>query len=182
MPRRARASAGCPVAPVPETRGIRVGGLCSKTKAGDFPWRGIPSGRGCARRFAQSRLRSSVDGIGPSPSKDAGSVKWYAATPRITPCRRTFTRSAVSERRLAVRGACRFGDAVSATGCPGNGWRQSSSVGSLAPVFSIPGLSSAFASEPKARAQCGSSARWDPCGGRPEPRGKGRPYRDPCRW
>lgn len=33
--------------------------------------------------------------------------------------------------------------------------------------------------EPEARAQCGSSARWDPCGGRPEPDGvKGRPYRD----
>jgi hypothetical protein len=79
---------------------------------------------------------------------------------------------------LAVRGASRFGDAVSATGCPGNGWLQSSSGGSPAPAFSIPGLSSAFASEPKARAQCGSSARWDPCGGRPEPRGKGRPYRD----
>ena len=35
-------------------------------------------------------------------------------------------------------------------------------------------------SEPEARAQCGNSARWDLCGGRPEPDGvKGRPYRDP---
>ena len=34
-------------------------------------------------------------------------------------------------------------------------------------------------SEPEARAQCGSAARWDLCGGRPEPDGvKGRPYRD----
>jgi hypothetical protein len=28
------------------------------------------------------------------------------------------------------------------------------------------------------RAECVSSARSDPCGGRPEPKGKGRPYRD----
>ncbi|WP_437914916.1 IS66 family insertion sequence element accessory protein TnpA [Sorangium sp. So ce302] len=37
-------------------------------------------------------------------------------------------------------------------------------------------------SEPEAGAQCGSSARWDPCGGRPELDGaKGRLYRDPSR-
>jgi carbamoyltransferase len=35
-------------------------------------------------------------------------------------------------------------------------------------------------SGPEARAQCGNSARWDLCGGRPELDGaKGRPYRDP---
>jgi hypothetical protein len=41
--------------------------------------------------------------------------------------------------------------------------------------------SNASTSEPEARAQCGSSARWDPCGGRPESVStttKGRPYRD----
>jgi len=44
----------------------------------------------------------------------------------------------------------------------------------------ILGLSSDLTSEPEARAQCGSAARWDLCGGRPEPDGvKGRPYRDP---
>ncbi len=33
---------------------------------------------------------------------------------------------------------------------------------------------------PKVRAQCASCARWDPCGGRPDPkRAKGRSYRDP---
>lgn len=38
---------------------------------------------------------------------------------------------------------------------------------------------SASKSEPKARAQCGSPARWDLCGGRPESsRTKGPPYRD----
>jgi hypothetical protein len=38
---------------------------------------------------------------------------------------------------------------------------------------------SAFSSRPEAGAQCGSSARWDLSGGRPEPlRVKGRPYRD----
>ena len=32
---------------------------------------------------------------------------------------------------------------------------------------------------PKVGAQCGNPARWDLCGGRPEPvRAKGRPYRD----
>lgn len=36
----------------------------------------------------------------------------------------------------------------------------------------------ASASIPEAGAQCGSSARWDLCGGRPEPKGEGRPYRD----
>ncbi len=74
----------------------------------------------------------------------------------------------------------RSGDGANAIGCLGDGCRPSSSGGSHAHVFSIPGPNSAFASEPKARAQCGNSARWDPCGGRPEPKGKGRPYRDPC--
>ena len=36
---------------------------------------------------------------------------------------------------------------------------------------------------PKVRAQCASCARWDPCGGRPDPkRAKGRSYRDPYAW
>jgi hypothetical protein len=38
---------------------------------------------------------------------------------------------------------------------------------------SIPGRNSAFASEPTARAQCGSAARWDLCGGGPNPTGQG---------
>src|SRR5207237_973618 len=42
----------------------------------------------------------------------------------------------------------------------------------------ILGQVSDCASTPEARAQCGSSARWDLRGGRPEPRGEGRPYRD----
>jgi hypothetical protein len=51
--------------------------------------------------------------------------------------------------------------------------------GSPPPACCIPGLTSASTFGPEARAQCGSSARWDPCGGRPEPDGaKGRPYRD----
>jgi hypothetical protein len=51
--------------------------------------------------------------------------------------------------------------------------------GSHPPACCIPGLTSASTFEPEARAQCGSSARWDPSGGRPEPDGaKGRPYRN----
>src|SRR5580658_2956488 len=33
-------------------------------------------------------------------------------------------------------------------------------------------------SKPEAGAECGSAARSDLCGGRPKPRGEGRPYRD----
>lgn len=47
------------------------------------------------------------------------------------------------------------------------------------PECYILGLNSDLTSEPEARAQRGSAARWDLCGGRPEPDGvKGRPYRD----
>ena len=64
----------------------------------------------------------------------------------------------------------------------GAGWEALLPVGSHPPAPSIPGLTRASMFVPKARAQCGSSARWDPCGG---PRAKTTltqgdrgPYRD----
>ena len=54
--------------------------------------------------------------------------------------------------------------------CPSDGFRNRK--------FSTLGPKSDLTSEPEARAQCVSSARWDPRGGRPEPLGKGRPYRN----
>ena len=44
---------------------------------------------------------------------------------------------------------------------------------------SIPGQTQRFDAEPKAGAQCVSSARWDLCGGGSSSNAKTRPYRDP---
>jgi hypothetical protein len=60
----------------------------------------------------QRKAAPGVDGISPSLSRVAGSVKWCAATLRTTPCQRTFERSRPSELRSPMRGIARFGDAV----------------------------------------------------------------------
>ena len=54
-------------------------------------------------------------------------------------------------------------------GCRGRAWRGTALAGSPLLASDILGLSSVSTSGPKAGAQCVSSARWDLCGGRPEP-------------
>ena len=72
-------------------------------------------------------------------------------------------------RRRSQRGPHQLG--ANASDC--------TTAGSRRRVSSIPGPTSASTSQPEAGAQCVSTARWDLCGGRPEPlRVKGRPYRD----
>ena len=80
--------------------------------------------------------------------------------------------------RLSNTGTVRFGDVVSVAESRGNernAWRNG---GSHQPISSIPGHTSVSTSESKAGAECGNAARSDLCGGRPKPRGEGRPYRD----
>ena len=56
-----------------------------------------------------------------------------------------------------------------ATGRIGHECTGSTNAGSRSLVSCTPGLGSASTSEPKAGAECGSSARSDLCGGRPDP-------------
>src|SRR5215216_1152533 len=62
-------------------------------------------------------------------------------------------------RRLSV--------AASARGSAGSAWTASRRDGCRPPAWCIPSPTRAFAFGPEAGAQCGSSARWDLCGGPP---------------
>jgi hypothetical protein len=70
-----------------------------------------------------------------------------------------------SGRRLRIAGSSRFGDEASAVASTGRGWIGSRNSGFLMLALFILGRSSALLSEPEIRSPCGSSARWDLCGG-----------------
>jgi hypothetical protein len=112
-----------------------------------------------------------------SSRKVNGWALYCAGITRITVCRPTSRRSTCSGRRLRTAGSSRFGDEASAAASTGRIWIVSRNSGFLVPALFILGRSSALLSKPEIRAQCGSSARWDLCGGRLAP-SRGRPYRD----
>ena len=117
--------------------------------------------------------------MSPSRTRGDGWPPWCAATSRTTVCRPTSTHSMHSEPDWSRPGIGRCD--VAASGDPSTGTECSDSLpaGSLRSTLSIPGPTTTSRSEPKARAQCGNSARWDLCGGRPESSPtKGRPCRD----
>ena len=114
-----------------------------------------------------------------SSRKVNGWVLCCAGITRITACQPTSRRSTCSGRRLRTAGSSRFGDEASAAASTGRGWIGSRNSGFLVPALFILGRSSALLSGPEIRAQCGSSARWDLCGGRLALTSVNRPYRDP---
>jgi len=113
-----------------------------------------------------------------SSRKVNGWVLCCADITRITACRPISRRSTCSGRRLRIAGSSRFGDEASAAASTGRGWIGSRNSGFLVPALFILGRSSALLSGPEIRAQCGSSARWDLCGGRLAQSRVNRPYRD----
>ncbi len=58
---------------------------------------------------------------------------------------------------------------ASGTGCPGPGRNAWSRDGFPPRASCSPGPKSDLTPDPEARAQCGNAARWDLCGGRPDP-------------
>jgi hypothetical protein len=114
-----------------------------------------------------------------SSRKVNGWVLCCAVITRITACRPTSRHSTCSGGRLRIAGLSRFGDEASAAASTGREWIDSRNNGFLVPALFILGRNSALLSEPKIRAQCGSSARWDLCGGRLARSRVNRPYRDP---
>ena len=100
-----------------------------------------------------------------SSRKVNGWVLCSAGITRITACQPTSRRSTCSGPRLRTAGSSRFGDEASAAASTGRGWIGSRNSGFLVPALFILGRSSALLSEPEIRAQCGSSARWNLCGG-----------------
>jgi hypothetical protein len=118
-----------------------------------------------------------------SSRKVNGWALFCAGITRITVCRPTSRRSTCSGQRLRIAGSSRFGDEASAAASTGRGWIVWPHSGFLVPASFTLGRSSALLSEPEIRAQCGSSARWDLCGGRLAQSRVNRPYRDPqCGW
>ena len=113
-----------------------------------------------------------------SSRKVNGWVLCCAVITRITACRPTSRHSTCSGGRLRIAGLSRFGDEASAAASTGREWIDSRNNGFLVPALFILGRNSALLSEPKIRAQCGSSARWDLCGGRLARSRVNRPYRD----
>src|ERR1700677_3792111 len=111
-------------------------------------------------------------------AKVNGWVLCCADITRTTACRPTSRRSTCSGRRLRTAGSSRFGDEASAAASTGRGWIGSRNSGFLVPALFILGRSSALLSGPEIRAQCGSSARGDLCGGRWAQSRVNRPYRD----
>ena len=101
-----------------------------------------------------------------SSRKVNGWVLCSAGITRITACQPTSRRSTCSGPRLRTAGSSRFGDAASVGASTGREWIASQNGGFLGPALSTLGRNSALLSEPEIRAQCGSSARWDLCGGR----------------
>lgn len=76
-------------------------------------------------------------------------------------------------------GIVRYGDAANGGDFNGIACVVLSLAACLRSASFILGLVGDLTVEPKARAQCGNSARWDLCGGRLESsRTKSRPYRD----
>ena len=91
------------------------------------------------------------------------------------PFRLTHMQSKPFGPKLLVIGIARCYAAANDGGSRGSECSGLSRVGCRGLLSHIPGLSSALMLVPEARAQCGSAACWDLCGGRPE---KDRPYRD----
>src|SRR5437899_1950791 len=87
------------------------------------------------------------------------------------PFRPTRTQSKPFVPKLHVIGIARCCAAANDGGSHGYGCSGLSRVGSHGLLSHIHGLSSALMLVPEVRAQCGSAARWDLCGGRPDPCG-----------
>ena len=127
----------------------------------------------------KSLWNCAVDCTNRSSRRVNGCVPCCVDITRITECRPTLRRSTCSGRRSRIAGSSRSGDAASAAASTGHGWIVSPNSGSHEPALSTLGRSSALLSDPEIRAQCGSPARWDLCGGRLESSTtKSRPYRD----
>ena len=97
---------------------------------------------------------------------------------RITECRPISRPSTYSTGRSRSVGDGRCCDAASAGGSTGCSRIGSLYVGFLPPALCILGRKNALLSELEIRAQCGNSARWDPCGWRSTCSASNRPYRD----
>src|SRR5262249_41796735 len=88
------------------------------------------------------------------------------------PFRLTRTQSRPFAPRSLVTGIARFCGAANGGGLRGRGCDGWTRAGSRELLSHILGLSSVLMLEPEVRAQCGSTARWDLCGGRLEPTGE----------
>jgi len=121
------------------------------------------------------KTRLLMFGAAPSRNKAPGYELLCVATSLTMQYPPTGERCCPSEPRSSDSGSGRCGAAASETGRTGRRWAGSFDGGYRPPASGIPGSRSDLTSGPEARAQCGSSARWELCGGRPD---KGRPYRD----
>ena len=141
--------------------------ICAKTRNGRFWLRAHHDQEADAgEAAARSRPSCSDAGICPSPSKGAG---WQRPA-RVLRLLRRARQHRRDQRRFAPghrhwRGAA-APEPAHATEL-GADAAASRSAGSHPPASCIPGPTSASTSEPKAGAQCGSTARWDLCGGPP---------------
>src|SRR5262245_9609889 len=88
------------------------------------------------------------------------------------PFRLTRTQSRPFAPRSLVTGIARFCGAANGGGFRGRGCDGWTRAGSRELLSHTLGLSSVLMLEPEVRAQCGSAARWDLCGGRLEPTGE----------
>ncbi len=119
------------------------------------------------------RPNCSAAAISPSRSKAlAGAVVRghfaYYGVPDQHPCVCAAFRTSIARSGIALCGGGASAQRIN--------WARMSSARAarwLPPArITHPWPSSASTSEPEARAQCGSPARWDLCGGRPEPLGR----------
>ena len=141
---------------------------------------GSPTQSGCEPSCsAQGRDRATPASAHPR-ARALARQRPARALPTTTRCpatARRYTPSATEVVRHWFRALRRRSQRTTVT------WERMSAPcepdGYLPPASCTPGPTPASTPSPKAGAQCVSSARWDLCGGRPEPaRAKGRPYRD----
>ena len=142
--------------------------ICGKSKSGRFWLRRITISKRMRAKLKQVKDQLKRRRHLPDPRTGAMAGERGARPSRLL--RRA--RQQPGHQRLPSPGrpalaALRCGAAANATGSTGSGWSASPPDGFRLPASCIPTPRRASTFAPEAGAQCGSSARWDLCGGPP---------------
>jgi len=145
----------------------------SRTSAGShepdvFCWSGRRCGSGCGRSSGSEDGADASHAPAPFLCRGAWLASAVRGTSHTMPCRPMCTSGRLSKGSRATRLTGRYG--VEASG--GSRWDRMSRLekrGFSPAAIQHPWPEQGLTSGPEAGAQCVSSARWDLCGGRPEP-------------
>jgi RNA-directed DNA polymerase len=141
--------------------------ICAKTRGGRFMLKRITDSKRMRAKLREAKTEMRLRRVQPIPDQGAGSPASYAGTATTTRCPATTRRYPPSATSSSGSGSRRYGVAASAHERTGSGCLATRPDGYHSSAPCIPGPTTASPPKPKARAQCGSPARWDLRGGPP---------------